>query len=483
MKSFLLVLCACITLPLYASASGGISGRVVLERGVSFFGRQSQIDDRAKTRLQHLLDHEEDGLRAKLQKVISSQDTLAQVANASLQEEQDRFRLKRAAFEQTLMLTRQDLAQKAILVLKDFNVDAAGGVYERYLTHEYADAIDEKAQEVFQSLRELESRALHAALEREKGKLKDESRPFRFGTSLFTNVVKDVQEDVPKVAPLAGVCAVAVQYVPIKTREKVEEGVGTVITKYPVSAAGSLALLFTAWQAIKYGTRYFAYAHKASVLDRQVQEGLSSVCAIKIKQPFVDQVPHILQCARESATIARLEHEVQQLAVSSSKSQQLLEAQCLSLQSLQTFARAHGVSLQDALRRLDEVCAWHKNLQRDIAGHGEQLQQIGKDVNTILRFLSSEDSSSLQAAREHRSASVIDVPDEAGRSSDSGVGMPVVKMRTGSQGGFLIDMMFPEQSARRLGYAASAFSAPPGKDRAQSSSGAPVVPQEFVKLQ
>lgn len=425
MKHFLLCLLAFISYDLYSAAPAGVSGSLIASRFSSpaaggVFTQQNQIDQNAKVRLDLLLDHEQDGLAATLHKAVASYYSLMQSDTQSLQQEQDRFRLKRTEFEQALRIAREDLVRKAIIVLKDFNVDAGGDVYERYLTHEYADAMDEKAQKAFDVLRKIESAALQEACKKEIEKAYAASRPLQLGSSLITNVVQDAREDFSRIAPVAGACALAMPYMPLKTREKVEEGVGSVIIKHPGSAAASLAFLFAGWQAVKYGTRYFLYINQASALEKQVNQELRSVYAIESKQPFVDQVPFILQSARESATIARLEWEVQSLVVSSARAQQLLEGQGISLQSLQAFAQAHGASLQDVRRIVDEVRAGQATYARGLLLMGKRFseqqaaldavafdtQATREDVQAILRAVTRDDAGS-QAAREHRSASDV----------------------------------------------------------------------------
>ena len=420
MKKILFAL-MCGLLSSILNCSERLSGSCVAQR----FGLQNQpmIDQRAQGRLQQLLDHPEDGLDAKLKKVFPVRNESGFIENISLEDIQNRSAFQKKEVEETARLAIEDVSRKAIIILKDFNVDAGNGAYEAYLKGEYARAIDQKTQSLLHDLHVMHQSELRHAVEIKIDEAKAESRPFRLGKSLFINVVKDAKEDLPKVATIAGACAVAMPYIPLKTREKMEDGVGTTLARHPASAVASLAALIGGWQIVKYVGRYFEFNKKVLDIKSQVKPAMQEPFYgdDTVKKIFIAQVPHILQSARESATVARLEHEMQGLRADNLLAQQrlgqvceLVAAQGLSLQSLQTFAQAHGLSLHEALRKLDDVRVWQENfdtgltaLHAQSANQARALQHVGDDVRAIRAFLEQDDSASVRSARQHRSASEL----------------------------------------------------------------------------
>lgn len=459
-----------------------ISGAVIAEHFAP--GRQLQINLDAEARLQDLLDHQDRGFRAKLQKVILEPIDSVSKKEPSVKEVQEQIRLKRRDFAACCEISRKDVEHNVVVVLKDYTGDANSAIYERYLAQEYARAIDEKARDALGVLDGIYQSQLDQALRREKAQAKAKSRPFRIGISLFTNVAKDAREDFPQAAAAVGVCAVVLPYIPIKTREKLEEGLGSAIVTYPGSAATSLGLLFAGWQTIKYGMRYFSYKQEVSQLESQIKSN-QDLFYVDVKEPFVAQVPFILQSARESATIARLEHQVQSLAVNSAIAQQLLEQQAVSLQSLETFARAHGVSFQDVIRKLDKVGAGQVTLaagfgllQKQGVDQRKQLQDVSDNVQDVKSDM-EEIKEMLKAghpSREHRSASdagcaaLLVQPQAACNKSTSAF--------FAQHFGIITSQPTQTASAKNLSGLQSAFSS-----RVLSSQGAPVVPKQSVELQ
>lgn len=334
-----------------------------------------EIDLRAKERLRFLLEDPTNGFGAKLQALIPQTPQ-----QGSLQELQQAALFKQQEFETTCRLATQEVNQHVAGILKDFDVDRAS--YSQYLQDEYADLIDQKARQALQNLQKYQDRQVKAALKREKDAVYQASRPFRWGSSLVTNIVKDAREDITTVAPIVGAGAVGLQYAPIKTREKIEEGIGSALVQHPGYAAASLAGLIAGWQGVKYGMRYFTYRNQAADLEKKAQ-AIKLVPEWNQKAIFIAHVPAILQSAREGATIVRLEHEVGSLVRSSQLNEQELRrvadavrAQESSLQSLQTLAQAHGASLESVREKLSEVCDRQK-------AHTQQFGQLSSEFGGL----------------------------------------------------------------------------------------------------
>ena len=347
-------------------------------------GRSTQIDESAKARLQLLLDNKRDGFSAKLQKVIS-----ATSEQLSLQELQQRAFLKKHEFETMCSLATQDVQQRAVIILKDYNVDA-GNAYQEYLEGEYADSIHAKAQEALKALQDHQESQVQAALQREKDTAYVASRPLKLGRSLLTNIVYDAREDFSKAAVITGAGAVALPYVPVKTREKLEEGVGSVLVKHPGYAAASLAVVFAGWQGIKYGMRYLSYRNQAADFEAQAQS-VQLEPEWNEKAVFLAFVPGILQSARDGATIVHLVKSSQSAQQELKRLSGLVEQQDRSLQSLQTFAQAHGASLEGVREKLGEVCARQQahmqtlgSLCSEFGNQRSDIRDIKKGVGQLL---------------------------------------------------------------------------------------------------
>ena len=350
---------------------------------------RSEIDLRAKARLRLLLEDERNGFSAKLKALIPQTPQ-----QFSLQELQQAASLKKQEFEITCQLATQEVSQKAGIILKDYNVD--NGPYSQYLQETFADSMQQKFLAALHELQVYQNHQVQAALKREKDTAYNASRPLKLG-NLITNVGKDAREDFSTIAPVVGAGAVALQYAPIKTREKIEEGIGNALVKHPGYAAASLAALVAGWQGVKYGMRYVTYRNQAADLEKKAR-AIKFVPEWNQKNVFEAQVPGIVQSAREGATIVRLEHEVCTLSRNSSLAQQelsrmasLVEQQDRSLQSLQTFAQAHGASLGSVREKLSEVCERQKahtqNLGQLCSEFGDQrsdIRDIKKGLGRLL---------------------------------------------------------------------------------------------------